>query len=293
MASNGRSTNASEVSSRSIHRHRHRHHHRYRKVKRAVNMCSRPGYLLILGVLIVLVGFLFTIIGYCPRKIFGSWSGNVTADEWLSARQLQPSRLKVVGPLLMGIGLFMLVASNAVLQAQRFRKAKVLIDPAEGAVEAEAKPKIESSDNEGSPSCPPSDVENVPAPPFDCPSQDPQYSSSTLDPRRLPVCCSSLSDFPLWSDGLGLQPEREMKPVREPQRDPRRELQRSPYKRAESRTDSPSSEIELSVDRDERFLEYRPHTREGIGRDALGGHRRRGAQIDVSELDQEDPWFVL
>uniref|UniRef100_UPI00358FFD61 transmembrane protein 200A-like isoform X2 n=1 Tax=Myxine glutinosa TaxID=7769 RepID=UPI00358FFD61 len=111
-------------------------------VKGHVHMCSFSGVLVIVGILILIVGITMTFVGYwpynnIPLEQIGKLSNRTTAGpEWHEAsegllmafvsRHLQSERLKLLGPLLMGIGLFVFICANAVLHENRDRETRII-----------------------------------------------------------------------------------------------------------------------------------------------------------------------
>ncbi|XP_061570031.1 transmembrane protein 200C [Cololabis saira] len=151
-------------------------------VKGKLKLCSVPGFVAILGILVLLVGGVMAALGYWPRdglflsalpqgdtamaSVLSSSSTPALADaqqEWrveeskgdggkggskgfnqtntingttpralpgfledFLDRYLYSDRLKVFGPLVMGIGIFLFICANAVLHENRDRKTKVI-----------------------------------------------------------------------------------------------------------------------------------------------------------------------
>ncbi|XP_067220144.1 transmembrane protein 200C [Chanodichthys erythropterus] len=121
-------------------------------VKGKVKLCSASGLVAALGVLILLVGIAMAVLGYWPRvptdradaaarraKQANLTSNNmmVVADRNSSSRSLgffhslfagylYSDNLKVFGPLVMGIGIFLFICANAVLHEDRDKKTKII-----------------------------------------------------------------------------------------------------------------------------------------------------------------------
>ncbi|XP_051892154.1 transmembrane protein 200A isoform X2 [Pristis pectinata] len=111
-----------------------------KNVKGKLNMRSPAGLFIILGLLIVMVGIAIAVVGYWPHKHNSRVSVNQqqtnnseSAVETQRARvrlQSQPvqknEKLKLIGPLIMGIGLFIFICANTVLHENRDRETKLL-----------------------------------------------------------------------------------------------------------------------------------------------------------------------
>ncbi|KAG7527021.1 hypothetical protein JOB18_048223 [Solea senegalensis] len=152
-------------------------------VKAKVKLCSLPGLVAVLGVLVLLVGVVMAALGYWPRsgllfraspqegaamastssitptpaltdvqegdkgaglhreevekgaelhKDEGEGTFNGTTRQWRGFleeflyRYLYSDRLKVLGPLIMGVGIFLFICANAVLHEKRDQKTKVI-----------------------------------------------------------------------------------------------------------------------------------------------------------------------
>ncbi|XP_039536424.1 transmembrane protein 200A [Pimephales promelas] len=102
---------------------------------------SMPGAFLVLGVVVVVVGTALAVAGYWPYRAHRSSVGTVeegssrTASGWgiaskglLSAASLVHSeRMKLLGPVIMGVGLFILICANTVLYENRDRETQMLL----------------------------------------------------------------------------------------------------------------------------------------------------------------------
>ncbi|TKS88167.1 Transmembrane protein 200A [Collichthys lucidus] len=105
---------------------------------------SMPGAFLVLGVIVVVVGTALAMAGYWPYQIARSsilgaaegesisesqtsgWS--LGAKGFLSAASLIHSeRMKLLGPVIMGVGLFILICANTVLYENRDRETQMLL----------------------------------------------------------------------------------------------------------------------------------------------------------------------
>ncbi|KAI7809422.1 transmembrane protein 200C [Triplophysa rosa] len=134
-------------------------------VKGKVKLCSLSGLVAALGILILLVGVAMAVLGYWPkenpkypesffRKIETVRVSNVTSNRKffalsevndtdsrnssspsarslgffasLFASYLYSDNLKVFGPLVMGVGIFLFICANAVLHEDRDKKTKII-----------------------------------------------------------------------------------------------------------------------------------------------------------------------
>lgn len=105
---------------------------------------SMPGAFLVLGVIVVVVGSALAVAGYWPDRISRSsilgtaerensteskatiWS--LRAKDLLSTGSLIHSeRMKLLGPVIMGVGLFILICANTVLYENRDRETQMLL----------------------------------------------------------------------------------------------------------------------------------------------------------------------
>uniref|UniRef100_A0A3B5JZ29 Transmembrane protein 200C n=1 Tax=Takifugu rubripes TaxID=31033 RepID=A0A3B5JZ29_TAKRU len=112
-------------------------------VKGKLNLCSPAGLVAGVGVIILVVGISMAVLGYWPspnqqeyqeRRRTGSHSNSSVHG---SSRHcgflctfldnyLYSDNLKVFGPLVMGIGIFLFICANAVLHENRDKKTKVI-----------------------------------------------------------------------------------------------------------------------------------------------------------------------
>ncbi|XP_041069240.1 transmembrane protein 200A-like [Carcharodon carcharias] len=109
-------------------------------VKGKIKMRSPSGLFIIFGLFIVLVGIAIAVVGYWPHK-HNSWvsvtqqgtnssESNVVTQRVRVKLQSQPllkhEKLKLIGPLIMGFGLFIFICANTVLHENRDRETKLL-----------------------------------------------------------------------------------------------------------------------------------------------------------------------
>uniref|UniRef100_A0A670YRA6 Transmembrane protein 200C n=1 Tax=Pseudonaja textilis TaxID=8673 RepID=A0A670YRA6_PSETE len=99
-------------------------------VKGKLKICSVSGLIAVCGILVLLVGIALAVVGYWPKPLYrtgvinSSFSGNQKALS--PSLYLHSDKLKVLGPLIMGIGIFLFICANAVLHENRDKKTKVI-----------------------------------------------------------------------------------------------------------------------------------------------------------------------
>ncbi|AWP04998.1 putative transmembrane protein 200A-like [Scophthalmus maximus] len=105
---------------------------------------SMPGAFLVLGMIVVVVGTALAVAGYWPYRISrlsilgaadrdsitesqtSGWS--LGAKSFLSTASLSHNeRMKLLGPVIMGVGLFILICANTVLYENRDRETQMLL----------------------------------------------------------------------------------------------------------------------------------------------------------------------
>lgn len=116
-------------------------------VRGKLRIRSMPGAFLVLGVVVVMVGSALAMAGYWPYRmskakssVFGATEGEnlsnsqqksrwgVGAKGLLSTASLVHSeRMKLLGPVIMGVGLFILICANTVLYENRDRETQMLV----------------------------------------------------------------------------------------------------------------------------------------------------------------------
>ncbi|XP_052404124.1 transmembrane protein 200A [Carassius gibelio] len=117
-------------------------------VKGKVKLCSVSGLVAALGVLILMIGITMAVLGYWPKErnqekiikpVPQITTENFTSNNELVksnasssffrsllVRYLYSDNLKVFGPLVMGIGIFLFICANAVLHEDRDKKTKII-----------------------------------------------------------------------------------------------------------------------------------------------------------------------
>nr|XP_057902239.1 leucine-rich repeat-containing protein 71 isoform X2 [Doryrhamphus excisus] len=109
-------------------------------IRGKLRLRSIAGAFLILGVIVVLVGVALAVAGYRMSRfsILGSAEGNnvsETSRNWsLGAKSflstvslIHSERMKLLGPVIMGVGLFILICANTVLYENRDRETQMLL----------------------------------------------------------------------------------------------------------------------------------------------------------------------
>uniref|UniRef100_A0A8C1FMW9 Transmembrane protein 200C n=1 Tax=Cyprinus carpio carpio TaxID=630221 RepID=A0A8C1FMW9_CYPCA len=85
-------------------------------VKGKLKLCSVSGLVAAIGILVLLVGVSMAVLGYWPKETFSAFIN----------RYLYSDKMKVFGPLIMGIGIFLFICGNAVLHENRDKKTKII-----------------------------------------------------------------------------------------------------------------------------------------------------------------------
>uniref|UniRef100_A0A3Q3X1V0 Uncharacterized protein n=1 Tax=Mola mola TaxID=94237 RepID=A0A3Q3X1V0_MOLML len=105
---------------------------------------SMPGAFLVLGVIVVVVGTALAMMGYWPYRIsktsiLGVSDGDSIPESQTSglglgakgllstASLIHSERMKLLGPVIMGVGLFILICANTVLNENRDRETQMLL----------------------------------------------------------------------------------------------------------------------------------------------------------------------
>lgn len=113
-------------------------------IKGKLRIRSMPGAFLVLGVVVVVVGTALAMAGYWPYRISKSSILGVTDGENISDSQtsgwrlgakgflstaslIHSERMKLLGPVIMGVGLFILICANTVLYENRDRETQMLL----------------------------------------------------------------------------------------------------------------------------------------------------------------------
>ncbi|XP_076865786.1 transmembrane protein 200A [Brachyhypopomus gauderio] len=101
---------------------------------------SIPGAFLVLGMVVVIVGTALAVAGYWPYRVQRSavsdgFSAPSQASGWglgakgllSTANLIHSERMKLLGPVIMGVGLFILICANTVLYENRDRETQMLL----------------------------------------------------------------------------------------------------------------------------------------------------------------------
>ena len=105
---------------------------------------SMPGAFLVLGVVVVVIGTALAVAGYWPYRIsrssiLGAAEGEIISESQTSgwtlgakgllstASFIHSERMKLLGPVIMGVGLFILICANTVLYENRDRETQMLL----------------------------------------------------------------------------------------------------------------------------------------------------------------------
>ncbi|XP_072303913.1 transmembrane protein 200A [Eucyclogobius newberryi] len=109
-------------------------------IRGKLRMRSLPGAFILLGLVVVVVGTALAVAGYWPYRLSKtavlaegeeSPSGwNLGAKGLLStarASLVHSDRMKLLGPVIMGVGLFILICANTVLYENRDRETQMLL----------------------------------------------------------------------------------------------------------------------------------------------------------------------
>lgn len=109
-------------------------------IRGKLRMRSMPGAFLLLGLLVVVVGTALAVAGYWPYRLSKAAmlaEGAESASGWsvgpkglLStsrASLVHSERMKLLGPVIMGVGLFILICANTVLYENRDRETQMLL----------------------------------------------------------------------------------------------------------------------------------------------------------------------
>uniref|UniRef100_A0A493TBC3 Transmembrane protein 200C n=1 Tax=Anas platyrhynchos platyrhynchos TaxID=8840 RepID=A0A493TBC3_ANAPP len=99
-------------------------------VKGKLKLCSLSGLIALCGILVLLVGIALAVVGYWPKPTDIHLESPPRASVGflfrLFSSYLHSDKLKVLGPLIMGIGIFLFICANAVLHENRDKKTKII-----------------------------------------------------------------------------------------------------------------------------------------------------------------------
>uniref|UniRef100_A0A665X8Q7 Transmembrane protein 200C n=1 Tax=Echeneis naucrates TaxID=173247 RepID=A0A665X8Q7_ECHNA len=102
-------------------------------VKGKLNLCSPAGLVAAVGVIVLMVGISMAVLGYWPSQSQHEYQDSAPNPsthcgflcDFLD-NYLYSDNLKVFGPLVMGIGIFLFICANAVLHENRDKKTKII-----------------------------------------------------------------------------------------------------------------------------------------------------------------------
>ncbi|XP_041043333.1 transmembrane protein 200C-like [Carcharodon carcharias] len=111
-------------------------------VKAKLELCSISGLITAIGILVMLGGIAMVLIGYWPigykipepNAVSHNTTSNYTTVDTTSleiisefvSSYIHSDKLKILGPLVLGIGIFLFICANAVLHENRDKKTKVI-----------------------------------------------------------------------------------------------------------------------------------------------------------------------
>ncbi|XP_048848984.1 uncharacterized protein LOC125718855 [Brienomyrus brachyistius] len=119
-------------------------------VRGKLRMKSPPGILLMLGAVVVMAGMIVAVAGYWPHRAHrtallsqasaGTGLSGTQATKWgqgargmLTVTSLvHHTRMRLLGPVIMGVGLFILICANTVLYENRDRETRLLLAQTRG-----------------------------------------------------------------------------------------------------------------------------------------------------------------
>ncbi|XP_043540365.1 transmembrane protein 200C-like [Chiloscyllium plagiosum] len=138
-------TNDSFQSCEQANKHRRKMHKKRKNdvvmVKAKLKLCSISGLVTVFGILVMLGGVAMVLIGYWPIAskipetiaVSCNITSNCTTADTSSleisefvASYLHSDKLKILGPLVLGIGIFLFICANAALHENRDKKTKVI-----------------------------------------------------------------------------------------------------------------------------------------------------------------------
>ncbi|CAL8297214.1 unnamed protein product [Lota lota] len=147
MKTKGVTTNSPSHQSHQSHQSRFSLRSKKKKVgviQGKLRIRSTPGAFLVLGIVVVVVGTALAVAGYWPYRMSrastlgptkaGGVSNAQTSGWSLGAKGLlstasfvHSERMKLLGPVIMGVGLFILICANTVLYENRDRETQMLL----------------------------------------------------------------------------------------------------------------------------------------------------------------------
>lgn len=109
-------------------------------VQGKVRIRSMPGAFLVLGMVVVIIGTTLAVVGYWPYRVQRSAVSSIgknhsQGSNWSlgakglfsTARLIHTDRMKLLGPVIMGVGLFIFICANTVLYENRDKETRILL----------------------------------------------------------------------------------------------------------------------------------------------------------------------
>ncbi|NXN91880.1 T200B protein, partial [Rhinopomastus cyanomelas] len=143
------------------------------QVKGQLRMRSPSGAFVVVGISVVLVGMTIAVVGYWPHRGAGGGgaaAGNASAAgdtrrEAAAGRPLPHSeKLKLIGPVIMGIGLFIFICANTMLYENRDMETRRLMQKGLYSMAAALPEGCSPEDGQ----CPHGDGQSIPKAGVDC-----------------------------------------------------------------------------------------------------------------------------
>uniref|UniRef100_A0A8B9QD16 Transmembrane protein 200B n=1 Tax=Apteryx owenii TaxID=8824 RepID=A0A8B9QD16_APTOW len=185
-------------------------------VKGQLRMRSPSGVFVMVGISVVLVGMTIAVVGYWPHRAgagAGAGAGNVSSPgdvrkEVAHARHFPHSeKLKLIGPVIMGIGLFIFICANTMLYENRDMETRLLMQkglyamtaglPEEAGAEDKYCQRKASRPTLKANGCPPPFPSSVSARALATPQRETSTFPSTLEPNPSFLLPSTPWRFPL------------------------------------------------------------------------------------------------
>ncbi|KAJ8340782.1 hypothetical protein SKAU_G00330730 [Synaphobranchus kaupii] len=143
---------------------------------------SPPGGFLVLGVLVVLVGAGVAVAGYWPhRSPRAALLGQGVAGAAPPSGRVHSERMKLLGPIVMGVGLFIFICANTLLYENRDRETQHLLAQERAAI------------------CVRATAQDLPLPPADAQSPRRAQRGPALAPRDLNIRRLGEPSGPEWA----------------------------------------------------------------------------------------------
>uniref|UniRef100_A0A8C7ZF42 Transmembrane protein 200C n=1 Tax=Oryzias sinensis TaxID=183150 RepID=A0A8C7ZF42_9TELE len=97
-------------------------------VKGKLNLCSPAGLVAAVGVVVLMIGVSMAVLGYWPSQSQQEYQERrrMGKTDGFNRSHSNSNNMKVFGPLVMGIGIFLFICANAVLHENRDKKTKII-----------------------------------------------------------------------------------------------------------------------------------------------------------------------